>query len=113
MQSIRHSCTSSLVEGREYMMVLFRVKLREGRDFKCERHEYVLWSREWGTCGDKGDDKAKKEWWMCQVLSERWIRFGPKNKKDNTSTKLEKRKRRDDFQEVEKSVYWALIFSIK
>ena len=36
-----------------------------------------------------------------------------KKKKDNTSTKLEKRKRRDDFQEVEKSVYWALIFSIK
>lgn len=34
-------------------------------------------------------------------------------KKDNTSTKLEKRKRRDDFQEVEKSVYWTLIFSIK
>lgn len=33
-------------------------------------------------------------------------------KKDNTSTKLEKRKR-NDFQEVEKSVYWTLIFSIK
>ena len=39
--------------------------------------------------------------------------LGQKKKKDNTSTKLEKRKRRDDFQEVEKSVYWALIFSIK
>ena len=24
------------------MKVLFRVKLREGRDFKCERPEYVL-----------------------------------------------------------------------
>ena len=41
------------------------------------------------------------------------VDLGQKKKKDNTSTKLEKRKRRDDFQEVEKSVYWTLIFSIK